>query len=206
MKIEDRNGGTIVVTYDSRGLTKVMLAATALFLGVALYDVFFGTRGTDRLVGLLGAAVTCGLIAIVFLEISRFQFERTTRMVTWRRRWALRQRTGSIPFGSVQSVIVERPIGDDGTPSRRITLKTKDGEVIPLTIGYRPDADGAVVQTASRIRGLLGHEADATHMHNVKALVADGRVIDAIRVLREEEGLSLLDAKRRVEELTRSLS
>jgi ribosomal protein L7/L12 len=36
----------------------------------------------------------------------------------------------------------------------------------------------------------------------VRALIAAGKTIDAIRVLREEEGLSLVDAKRRVEELT----
>jgi hypothetical protein len=41
-------------------------------------------------------------------------------------------------------------------------------------------------------------------MDNVRALIAAGRSIDAVRVLREEEGLSLVDAKRRVEELTQS--
>ena len=42
------------------------------------------------------------------------------------------------------------------------------------------------------------------HMHNVRALIVAGKTIDAIRILREEEGLSLLDAKRRIEELTQS--
>jgi hypothetical protein len=106
-----------------------------------------------------------------------------------------------MPFGSIQSVLVERPIGDEGTPSRRITLRTIDGREIPITVGYRPDADGTTVRIASRIRAVLGHEADATHMSNVRALIAAGRTIDAIRVVREEEGLSLLDAKRRVEEI-----
>jgi ribosomal protein L7/L12 len=57
------------------------------------------------------------------------------------------------------------------------------------------------LQIAGRIRVLLGHNADATHLHNVRALIAAGKAIDAIRILREEEGLSLLDAKRRVEEI-----
>jgi ribosomal protein L7/L12 len=38
----------------------------------------------------------------------------------------------------------------------------------------------------------------------VRALIAAGKIVDAIRVLREEDGLSLVDAKRRVEELTQS--
>ena len=92
-------------------------------------------------------------------------------------------------------------MGDHGTPSRRITLKTSSGEEIPITVGYRPDGDCKVLQIATRIRTLLGHDTGATHLHNVKALIAAGKVIDAIRILREEEGLSLVDAKRRVEEM-----
>jgi hypothetical protein len=202
MTIEERHDGTILVTYDSTRLTWLMLAVGGVCLATAGYDVFIGSRGTDRLAGLLGAAGTCLLVAIVFLERAWFQFAPATRIVTWRRRWALRQRSGSIPFGSVQSVLVERPIGDDGTPSRRIVLKAIAGEDIPMTVGYRPDADGAVLHIASRIRALLGH--GTTHLDNVRALVAAGKIIDAIRILREEEGLSLLDAKRRIEELTQS--
>jgi hypothetical protein len=203
MKIEEGADG-IIVSYDSVGLTKFMLVATALFLAVAGYDAFIGTRGTDRLVGLLGAAATCFLVAIFVLEIAWFDFARASRVVTWRRRWALRQRTGSIPFAAIESVLVERPIGDEGTPSRRITLRTTAGELIPITVGYRPDADGVVLLIASRIRRLLGHDADSSPTDNVKTLIASGRMIDAIRVLREEEGLTLVDAKRRVERLSRS--
>ena len=81
-------------------------------------------------------------------------------------------------------------------------LRTTDGQEIPITAGYRPDADGTVLQIANRIRALLGHDAGAAHMHNVRALIAAGKTIDAIRVLREEESLSLLEAKRRVEEIS----
>ena len=204
MTIEERHDGTILVTYDNTRLTWLMLAAGGVCLATVGYDMLIGPRGTDRLAGLLGAAGTCLLVAIVFLERAWFQFAPSTRIVTWRRRWALRQRSGSIPFGSVQSVLVERPMGDEGTPSRRIVLKTIAGEDIPMTVGYRPDADGAVLHIASRIRALLGHGSGATHLDNVRALIAAGKTIDAIRIVREEEGLSLVDAKRRIEELTQS--
>ena len=95
-------------------------------------------------------------------------------------------------------MLVERPIGNDGTPSRRITLKRTSGEVIPITVGYQPDHDGAIQQIADRIRSLLGHEVDTSHANTVKGLMADGRILDAIRILREEEGLSLAEAKRTV--------
>src|SRR5688572_23432591 len=125
MNVEEADGA-VTVTYDSVGLTKVMLGVTLLLLGVAAYDVFIGTRGTDRMAGLLASAATSAMIAIVFFESAWFQFTQATRIVNWRRRWAFRQRSGAIPFAAIQSVMVERPIGDDGTPSRRIVLRTTD--------------------------------------------------------------------------------
>ena len=203
MKMEESADGTITVSYDGRSLTKVMLVAATLLLGVAGYDVFFGARGTDRLLGLLASAVTCALVAIAFLETACFQFGRAVKTVTWRRRWGLRERSGSIAFANIRAVLVERPIGDDGTPSRRIALKTSDGTTIPVTVGYRPDSDGSIMETAGRIRALLGHDAAQTQQSQVEALVAEGKLVEAIRVLREEEHLSLVEAKRRVDALVR---
>lgn len=203
MTLDERRDGTIVVKYDSTRLSVVMLVVSGAFVLVAVYDVSIGTRGTDRLVGLLASAATCFLIAIVFLERAWFEFSAATRLVTWRRRWALQARSGSMPFDSIQSVLVERPIGDQGTPSRRVTLRTRTGEEIPLTVGYRPDGDDAAVRIAGRIRRVLGDDAAMTPVQHVKALLAAGRTIDAIRLVREAEGLTLAEAKQRVEDLAK---
>ena len=203
MTIDERPDGTIVVTYDSRGLSVFMLALAGLFVLAAVYDVSIGTRDTTRLAGLLGSATTGLLVALVFLERAWFEFSPVTRIVTWRRRWALQQRSGTMPFNSIQSVLVERPIGDEGTPSRRVTLRTTGGDEIPMTAGYRTDADDAIVRVAARIRVVLGHEANTTHIDEVRTLIAAGRLVDAIKVLRESEGLTLAEAKRRAEDLAR---
>jgi len=211
MNVEEASDGTLRVTYDGRGLTRFMLVATALFAGVAIYDVFVGTRGTDRLVGLLASAATCLVVAIVFFETAHFEFSRVTHLVTWSRRWGFRQRSGTLPFSEIQSVAVERPIGDEGTPSRRITLKMRDGTIVPLTVGYRPDADEAIVKIADRIHALLGPKEerpapDQRYLVEVSTLVAAGKMIEAIKVLREAEGISLTDAKQRVDEIKRKAS
>jgi hypothetical protein len=206
MKVEELANGSLVVTYDGSPLAKFMLVFMVLFLGTAAYDVFVGARGTDRLIGLLGAAATCLLVSIVFLETARFEFAGATHLVTWRRRWGLRERSGTMPFSAIQSVMVERPMGDDGTPSRRISLRTADGTGIPLTVGYRPDADGVILKIADRIRVVLGHKVEERRLDDVEALVASGKTIEAIKVLRETDGLSLTDAKQRVEELRRKAS
>ncbi len=203
MKVQEPVAGTMVITYDSRALTRLMFAFAVLFLGVAGYDFYIGTRGTERLIGLLAAAATCSSVAIVFLETAAFEFVRSTRTITWRRRWALRQRSGSIAFADVESVMAERPMGDDGTPSRRIIFRTTDGVTIPLTVGYQPDPDDQVLKIADRVRAFLGQSSEQAHVQEVERLVASGRKVDAIRLLREEQGLGLTEAKQRVDELDR---
>ena len=209
MNVDETADGTLVVSHNGSPLTKFMLGFTLLFLGTAAYDAFIGTRGTERLIGLLGASATCLVVAIAFHERARFEFSKPTHLVTWRRRWGFRERSGTIPFGAIQSVVVERPLGDEGTPSRRINLRTVDGTGIPLTVGYQTDSDGAILRTADQIRALLGHKAEETHssdqrhLADVSTLVASGKMIEAIKVLREAEGISLTDAKQRVDELHR---
>lgn len=206
MKLEELADGSLIVSYDGSPLAKFTLGIMIVFLGTAAYDVFIGTRGTDRLIGLLGASATCLVIAVVFLETAWFEFSRPTHLVTWRRRWGLRQRSGTMPFGAIKSVMVERPLGDDGTPSRRINLRMVDGAAIPLTVGYRPDSDGEILRVADRIRVVLGHNAEETRADDVATLIASGKTIEAIKILRETEGLSLTDAKHRVDDLRRKAS
>ena len=203
MKVQEPVAGTMVITHDSWALTRLMLVFAVVFLGVAGYDIFIGARGTGRLIGLLAAAGACLGVAVVFLEAASFEFVAASRTITWRRRWALRQYSGTIPFAAVQSVQAERPMGDSGTPSRRIIFRTTDGAAIPLTVGYQPDPDGEVLKIADRIRLFIGQSSEPSPMQEVERLVASGRRIDAIRALREEQGLSLTDAKRRVDELHR---
>ena len=208
MKAEELVDGTLVISHDGSP-TKFMLGFMLLLLGTAAYDAFIGTRGTERLIGLLGASATCLVVAIAFHETARFEFSKPTHLVTWRRRGGFRARSGTMPFGAIQSVMVERPLGDEGTPSRRISLRTVDGAGIPLTVGYQTDSDGTILKTADQIRALLGqkaeetHSSDQRHVADVSTLVASGRMIEAIKVLKEAEGISLTDAKQRVDELHR---
>jgi hypothetical protein len=101
--------------------------------------------------------------------------------------------------------MVERPMGDDGTPSRRINLRTADGTAVPLTIGYRPDSDGAILKIADQIRAVLGREAEHSQAADVEALIAAGKTLEAIKLVRETEGLSLTEAKQRVDEMSRAI-
>lgn len=199
MQVHDEADGTLVLTYDSSAFMRFLFIVTAVLVGVALYDYFIGARGTDRLIGLLAGAATCAISGMVFFERAHVVVSPSTQTITWSRQWGFRSRSGSIPFDQVASVLAERPIGDEGVPSRRVVVCTKGGEQVPLTVGYRPDGDEAILGASQRISAILGHTAAASTAGSVQALVSSGRVIDAIKLLRETEGLSLEEAKRRVD-------
>jgi ribosomal protein L7/L12 len=82
-----------------------------------------------------------------------------------------------------------------------VTLLTTGGDNIPMTVGYRPDADDTIVRIAARIRAVLGRETKSTHLDAARALIAAGRSVEAVKLVRENEGLTLTEAKRRVERI-----
>jgi hypothetical protein len=203
MQARDRDDGTLVVTYDGRSFPKFLFAIALIFAGTAIYDLFIGTRGTDRMIGLVGAIATCVLAGLVSLEQSHFAFNPSTRTIVWSRRWGLRRRSGSIPFDRVRDVAVQRPLGDDGVPSRRIALQVTDAPEVPITVGFRPDNGDEILKVAESIRMRLGQPPRGSPAESLQALVDAGQIVEAVKRLREDEGLSLTEAKGRVDSMKR---
>jgi hypothetical protein len=204
---EDRDG-SLVVTHGSRPLERALPATGLVALAgavVARVGVTPGSELATWLLLLAGFLVAGGLLC----ERSRFVFDPARRTVEWRRRFLLRERGGSVPFDAIEQVELQTPIGDDGVPSRRVCLRRKDGGELPLTIGYSVDADDAKLALAHRLRELLGVSAapfepaagDSMVLDDVVQLARAGRKIEAIKRVRMASGVSLAEAKQRVEEL-----
>lgn len=112
MDVREAPDGSLVITHDSSRLTKWLIAATVVVLGVAAYDYFQGSRGDERLIGLPVGATTLGLPALVILEQARFRIDPASRLVEWEQRWGFRRRGGDTRFSDSKHVGVEMPIGD----------------------------------------------------------------------------------------------
>lgn len=197
MQAREEPDGSLLLTYDSIRLSRFFFILAALPLGTAAYDYLLGARGSDRMAALLAAAATLMLAGLFFLEQARAVVNPLERTIVWSRRWLFRRRSGTLSFDDIAVVFPERPIGDEGTPSRRIVLRTKDGRMIPLTQGYAPDMDDGILRSSERIASMLGPRVAA--VDTVDALVIAGRPIDAIKHLRETRGLPLEEAKRQVD-------
>lgn len=185
--------GSLLLTYDSAGLSAALFVFAVILIATAGYDYFIGPRGTDRLIGIIGGVATCGLSGLMMLERVRIRVDPRTRTIDWTRRWGLRRRSGLVSFDDITAVTTERPLGDDGTPSRRIVVTTRDNRTVPFTVGYHSDADSELIRLADRVRDLIGSGGQpADHL---QSLVDAGRTLDAIKYARETRGLSLTDAK-----------
>jgi hypothetical protein len=194
--------GSLLFTYDSSLFTKWLIGATLVLLCTAAYDYFIGTRGDERLIGLLAGAATCAITALVMLEQVNFRVDPQSRLIEWQQRWGFRQRAGVTPFADVRHVSVEQPIGDTGVPSRRVCLHLADGSLLPITVGYQSDGDEQISKAAEKLRAVLGQH-QPTPDESVRILIAQGRTVEAIKILVEREGLSLAEAKDRVDQIRR---
>jgi hypothetical protein len=194
------SNGTLVLTHDSAVWSKILFGLAALLIATAGYDYFGGTWETDRVIGLVGGVAMCALGGVVTLDQARIRVDPRTRMIVWDRRWGFRRRSGALSFDDVKSIGAERPMGDDGVPSRRIVLFTRDGRTIPFTAGYRVDGNGDILRLAEQVHALLGR-GDGERSDVLQSLIDGGRTIDAVKHLRETRGLSVSQAKSEIDAL-----
>jgi hypothetical protein len=198
MKTQDEPDGNFVVQHDStRGVRWIMWGAI-----VALAFCGGFAWATKRLEGIspwMVGAASLAAIALVAAESGLFVFDKKSRVVRWKRSFVGRQREGTLPFDEVEAVTLERPIGDTGVPCRRITLRLQNGKMLPLRSNYKTDRDDELLKIAGQIRDALGLPPTPPPADAIKALVAQGKTIEAIKELRRTRGLSLVEAKREVD-------
>ena len=201
MDIQAGPDHSLLLSYDSTGLSRMMAILGGILFAAAGYYLLWDGGNGERLIGFVGGAATCALAAVVLLEQARVVIDPPTRTVVWTRRWALRTHGGSLRFDDISAVYAERSLGGSGVPSRRIVISTRAGETVPLTAGYRPDGDRVILGASEQIRALL--RQNVASVDTVQAMVNAGRIMDAIAFLRDGQGLSLTDAKQHVDVLRR---
>ncbi len=159
--------------------------------------VHWATRhpNRERLQGLVGACVTCLLVALLS-ETSDFVFDAATRRLSWSRRVGLWRRAGVVPFEEIEQVVVRTSLGSSAVaPRQRVVLVTRAGE-LPLSASYAAGSEHGA--TAERLRLFLGLGMGAASPAGIEGLVAAGGDLDAIRELRLGRGMSLAEAKEEV--------
>ncbi len=204
MQIEQPCADKLIVHHSDKRFRGWICAALVVFALLGIIQAFRQPEGIGS-EAVMGAAAACGMFVamyLIFYEKVRFLFDCRSQRLFWSRRRAWGEKRGELAFGMIETVRTESPVGDEGIPSRRIVLVLKDGKPLPLTLCYACDGDDVQLKLAERLRVFLGQApaADAL-LGEVRAAIGAGRIIEAVRLLRQAEGLSLTEARQRIDEL-----
>jgi ribosomal protein L7/L12 len=199
MKVRKSEDGSTEVLNDSRFLARFFLAGCLIFSARAIYHILVGTTANESFSGSIGAAGFFFVAYLAIYEDSRFSFDKSRRTVIWQRRTLFSRKSGVVPFSQVDAVLAEALADSDGSVTRRLALRTKNG-VIPFSRAYTGDPDGEMIRVAADLNGLFGHQPAAEVKSAIEEMLDAGREIDAVRMIRAERGTSLSMAR---EEVTR---
>ena len=208
MRVEEQSPEVLAVAVRAGCFPWACLGIFLACAAVAARQALAGPGSThaERFQGALGGSAV-GLLGFLFgHEEAQFRFDRRRGELAWRRRRSLWRSGGSLPLGAIQGVEVQVAMGSSHqAPKRRVVLQTSQG-ILPLEIAYRPGSAEECASVAEAIRTFLAL-APAPGVDPlddaVRALVAAGDVIGAVKRLRVERRLGLTEAKAEVERLRR---
>lgn len=145
--------------------------------------------------------------AVVWLRRTTFTFDGQQRIVRWTARRMLKTSSGQIPFDDICDRIVDTMPGQNGITLYRISIVTAQGTV-PIEASYSGNRDLhnrvreailTFVHPGQRVPAVERASLSVLDDSMLSNLLAQGRKVEAIRLLRSAENLSLAAATARVE-------
>ena len=196
---------------DGSRWVSAICAALALF---ATYRVI-----TQHYLKGLILVVVLALFAMIFDLRKTFTFDNMQRVVRWKGRTILKSESGEIPFDSITNIDTETTTTSSrggGTIMLYRLAINASGSTIPMAYNYRGMGDGYANlrrQILEFIRpgsqsaaALMGAAAGESLESSLRALLRQGRKMDAVALLRSTMDLNLTDAMKRIDEIECGMS
>ena len=145
------------------------------------------------------------MFGLAFLRATDVTFDKVARTCVISRLDVLRVMRVRLAFEEIVDVKVEiAPLeGDSTVPSCRLSLVTASA-LVPLTMSYSPDERRHDVMRETVLETVFGDGKRPAALDPIRMLVKDGRIIDAVAMLRRRDGLDLTTASARIDELRRA--
>ena len=202
MHIARQTPQQLVVVDGSRWVSAIC-AALAVF---GAYRVI-SQHEPRQLIG----AVVLAIFAMIFDLRKTFTFDGAQRVVRWKGRTILKSESGEIRFDDITNIDTQTTTTSN--KSATITLYrlaiNASGTTIPMAYNYRGVSDGYAAlrrQILEFVRpgsqsaaALMGGAAAESLESSLRALIRQGRKLDAIELVRSTEDLSLADAMKHIE-------
>ncbi len=178
---------------------------TAVCLAACVAAVAFAIRHGIAVTPMIPAALFA-VFGAAFFNLTDVTFDKAEGLCRMRRMTALGIRRVTLAFDRIDDVRVEIMISSESHATMARLALVSEGKTIPLTNGYTPDFARQESMRAAAISLVKGPGAVVETVDPVEQLVLRRRLIDAISLLREREGLDLTTAHDRVTALAKSLA
>lgn len=175
---------------------------SVVFFGVAIFmmAVFFFGQGGDRRI-----AYPAGLFAlfgVAFLRSTDAVFDKQARVCRLSQLNMVRVKRREIAFDDINDIEIDTgPTSPSSqVPTYRLNLMTASGTV-PMTVAYEADLKRQEAMRSAILQAVAGGGPQPEGTDVVRMMVKQGRLIDAVRLIRERDGLDLATAQQRVMEM-----
>jgi hypothetical protein len=197
MRISENTSSRLTLRDRTLWISAVCFAAAAVIVGRVAFDF----DQPDQLI----PAALCVLFGLPFLRATDVTFDKINRICAIRRFDVLRMTHMQLAFTDIADVRVEiAPMPDDGaTISCRLSLVTASA-VVPLTASYAPDQPRYNAMRDTVLEAVFKDGPRPAAVDPVRMLVKEGRIIDAVTILRVRDGLDLTTASMRVDALRKA--
>lgn len=177
------------------------LWVSVICFGAGLFGAAFFMLHPGPLQQLIPSALFIAF-GLAFLRATDVTFDKDRRVCVMRRLDVLKVTRRQFAFDDITDIDVEVSSGGEDSRSLtcRLALATKAG-VVALTASYEPDFARYNRMRDQIVDFLFAAASRPVADDPVRRLAKAGRVIDAVRVLRQRDGLDLTTARERVEDM-----
>ena len=194
MRIVEQSATRLVLKDRTLWISVVCFAAGAAIVYVALSQ--------HKAANAYVSAALFLVFGLAFLQSTDVVLDCAQRNLSLNRLAVFRRTRSRYSFDDISDVQVQASPGQDfhGAVSCRLALVTREA-VVPLSVSYQPDLPRHEAMRRAML-DVLGH-GPKPETDLVEQMVQQGRLIDAIALLRQREKLDLVTAKQRMEEMQR---
>jgi hypothetical protein len=147
------------------------------------------------------APLFLGLFGLVFLEMSDVVFDKATRVATLRTLTVIKLTRTRFRFEEITDVVVQIAPMIGASTSTQCRLAIVAGlTTLPMTSSYEPSLARYEAMRTSILRA-LGRTGEPVKIDPVRDLVQQGRLVDAVAMLRKLEDLDLVTARDRIAQM-----
>ena len=196
MRIAEDTPSRLVLRDRTFWISLVLIAAAAALL--AQYFLVWDWH-------LLLSAWVSLAFGIPFLRTTDLVFDKMERVCNLRRLDMLKVTRLTVPFREIRDIQVEvEPQPDSHTTLCRFSLVTARA-AIPLTIAYEPDLERYNRMRETILDTVFGGAHRPAAVDPVQDLVKRGQIVSAVALLRQRDGLDLVTARTRIDDMQKAL-